>query len=77
MKTYLCISGDSLDQARRYPTKTAAIGAYKAIADEITNYGNQAPEATLHYARNRQQLQEYPDLALSLGPRGGVQFHPT
>jgi hypothetical protein len=72
MKTYLRIGNDTLEQAKRYPTKKAAMAAYAAIARELDRYG-QTVEATLHYARNEDELAEYPDYILFLSDSGAIR----
>ena len=72
MKTYLRLGADTLDQARRYKSKAAAIAAYAETARELARYG-QAIDASLHYARSRDALHEYPDVTLGLSPRGAVR----
>jgi hypothetical protein len=72
MKTYLRIGNDTLEQAKRYPTKKAAIAAYARTARELAQYG-QTIEATLHYARNANELAEYPDYILFLSDNGAIR----
>ena len=72
MKTYLRLGNDTLEQAKRYRTKKAAIAAYAATARELARYG-QSIEATLHYARNAEELAEYPDYTLFLSARGAIR----
>lgn len=76
MKTYLRIDNDTLEEAKRYPSMRAAIDAYAETARELDQYGQRC-EASLHFARNREELQEYPDRVLSLGPRGGIRVDRT
>lgn len=73
MKTgaWLRLGDDCLDDARRYPSRTAAVVAFREIAQELWRYG-QRIEATVHLAATRGELAEYPDWVLSVGPRGGV-----
>jgi hypothetical protein len=73
MKTYLRIGSDYLDDAKRYRSKKAAIAEFKHVASELARY-EQRIDASLHYARNYDELHEYPDFVLSLGPRGGVKI---
>jgi hypothetical protein len=73
----LCFAGDSLDESRTYRTKCAALDAFKETAQELALIG-QPIEATVHakthYDWNDNDcVCEYPDFALSLGPRGGVR----
>ena len=69
---YLRLGSDDLDQARRYLTRSDAVAAYAYAARELAEYG-QALDASVHLAPSRAELAEYPDLVLSLGPRGGVR----
>lgn len=76
MKTYLRLGADTLDEARRYPSKAAAIAAYAETARELARYG-QPIEASLHYAEKRDTLAEYPDFILYLTARGAVRCERT
>jgi hypothetical protein len=76
MKTYRRIDADTLDDAKLYPSMRAAIEAYAETARELDRYGQKC-EASLHFARNREELQEYPDRVLSLGPKGGIKVERT
>ena len=69
---FLRLGSDDLDQARRYRTRAAAVAAYGHAARELAEYG-QDLDASVHLAPTRAELVEYPDLVLSLGPRGGVR----
>lgn len=71
-KFFLRLGDDSLDRAIAYPSRAAAIAAFRAVAVELAQYG-QAIEATVHIAPTREAVDEYPDFVLSLGPRGGVR----
>ncbi len=70
-KCYLVLT--SLDRAVEYPSQTAAIRAFRYTADELFKYG-QRIEATLHFANSREELVEYPDYTLALGPNGGLKM---
>lgn len=72
---FLRMGGDYLDDAKPYATKQAAIEAYAETARELARYG-QTTEASIHVAESFDDLQEYPDFALSLGKRGGVKIEP-
>jgi hypothetical protein len=74
MKTryYLRLGADGLDQARPYRTRAAAVAAYGYDARDLAEYGQQL-DASIHLAPTRAELVEYPDLVLSLGPRGGIR----
>ena len=69
---FLRMGSDDLDQARRYRTRADAVAAYGYAARELAEYG-QDLDASVHLAPTRAELVEYPDLVLSLGPRGGVR----
>ena len=72
MTCFLRVGNDYLEDAERHATKADAIAAFAETARELARY-DQRIEATLHYAANRDELQEYPDFVLSLGPRGGIR----
>ena len=69
---FLRMGSDDLDQARRYRTRADAVAAYGYAARELAEYG-QDLDASIHLAPTRAELVEYPDLVLSLGPRGGIR----
>lgn len=69
---FLRLGSDYLEEALVYQTKGAAIRKYQRVAQELERYG-QSLEASLHRAPNRAALNEYPELVLSLGPRGGAR----
>lgn len=68
---FLRIDNDSLDDARPFNTLRGAKFRFRTVASELAQYGQDCV-ATVHYARRRSELQEYPDYVLELGPRGGV-----
>ncbi len=74
MKTryFLRLGSDELELARPYRTRADALAAFLADARELARYG-QDLAATVHLAPSRAELAEYPDLVLSLGPRGGLR----
>jgi hypothetical protein len=71
-KSFLRLGDDSLNRAIAYRSRAAAVAAYRAVAVELDRYG-QSIEATIHLAPDRAAVDEYPDFALALGPRGGVR----
>lgn len=75
-KYYLRMGMDTLDEAVGYWTKSAAVAAYRDVAEELDQYG-QVIDGTIHMAPTRYEIAEYPDFALSLGPRGGVRVERT
>ena len=76
MKTYLRIGDDTIFDAKRYHSKAIAIQRFQVVAFELDRIG-QKIEGSLHYARNKDELHEYPDFVLKLGPRGGVVCERT
>lgn len=69
---FLRFSTDTDDRLLRYSSKQSALDAFFDVAEELDRYG-QPIEASLHRAPSRDQVAEYPDYVLSLGPRGGVR----
>lgn len=72
MKTFLRVDNDFLTEAKPYPSKACAIDAFREIANELARYGQECT-ASLHIAESKEELAEYPDFVLSLGPRGGLR----
>ncbi len=68
---FLRVDNDSLDDARPFNTLRGAKARFRHIASELARY-DQDCVATVHYARRRDELNEYPEYILELGPRGGV-----
>jgi hypothetical protein len=75
-KYYLHLHGDSLDEAEMHRTKGDAVASYEETARSLDRYG-QRLEGSVHKAPSRREIVEYPDFALSLGPRGGVRCMRT
>lgn len=73
MKCFLRVGNDYLEDSVKCPSITYAMAEFKAINDEITSYGNQAIEASIHVGDSIGDIQEYPDFILTYGPRGGVK----
>ena len=71
---WVCLGTDHISDPhiRAFETKAGAIFHYRCVAEELAQYG-QSIEATIHMAQHRDELVEYPDYVLSLGPRGGVR----
>lgn len=76
MTYFLRYQGDFLEEAEPYRTKAEAISAFRATAEELARY-DQRIEATIHIASSEDDLQEYPDFVVTLGPRGGVRVTTT
>jgi hypothetical protein len=72
MKTYLRLGADNLVVAQSYQSKAEAIKAYAKTARDLARFG-QCIEASLHYAKNTDELNEYPDFILSIGPCDGIR----
>lgn len=72
MKVFLRIGDDYLEDSVPCFSKAAAIDRFRDVAEELARFGQEI-EASLHYARSPEELAEYPDCVLSLGPRGGVR----
>lgn len=75
-KAFLRMGSDYLEDAEPYKNKKAAIEAYREVAQDLANYGQDC-EGSIHFAQSKDDLHEYPDFVLSLGPRGGVRVGTT
>lgn len=69
---FLRLGSDYLEDAAAYRRKSSAVAVFAESARELARYG-QRLEASIHVADTRDELAEYPDFVLSLGPRGGVR----
>jgi hypothetical protein len=69
---FLRIGSDYLEEAAAYRRKSSAVAVFAEQARELARY-DQRLEASIHIADSRDELAEYPDFVLSLGPRGGVR----
>jgi hypothetical protein len=72
---FLCFAG-IYPEYERHATKKDACAAFMETALELDRYG-QKIEASLHVAPNRNEIAEYPDYVLALGPRGGLKIETT
>lgn len=70
---FLRIDNDYLEDAKAFKTKQGAIACYTETAQELYRYG-QSCSATIHLAPSKDEVDEYPDFILTIGPRGGVQI---
>lgn len=70
-RAYLRLGDDDLGRAEPYPTKREAIAVFVGTARALAAW-DQRITGSLHFAATRDELDEYPDFILSLGPRGGV-----
>jgi len=73
MKNYwfLRIGMDAVEEALRFANKRDAVAEYRRVANELAQYG-QAIDASLHIARYKHLVVEYPDFVLSLNENGKV-----
>lgn len=69
---FLRIGDDYLDEAQAFRLKGDAVAEFAEVARDLDRF-EQRIEASIHIACNRDELAEYPDFVLSLGPRGGVR----
>ena len=76
MKCYLRIGNDYLEDAIPCATIKDAVLVYQDTAQELARY-DQRIEASIHIAPTLEEVGEYPDYVLSLGPRGGVAKERT
>lgn len=72
MKCFLRIGNDTLEDAVFCRSIKYAEDEFRAVAEEFVRFGNVPPSATIHIANTRDEVVEYPDFFLELGPRGGV-----
>lgn len=72
MNCYLRLGDDYLSAAKRFRSIAAARAHYLGIARSLVRHG-QRIDATVHIAPSRDEVAEYPDLVLSIGPRGGLR----
>lgn len=59
------------EKPERHASLKDAKEAFLEVASDLARYG-QSIEASVHIAATRYEIAEYPDYALSLGPRGGL-----
>jgi hypothetical protein len=69
---FLRLAMDYLEDAKKYQTKSGAVGAFRRAAKELYVY-DQRLEGAIHIAPDRESLAEYPDWVLSVGPKGGIR----
>ena len=76
MRYYLTLGAplDGLDSAPWFYTRQDAVSAFCDYAREGMRTGlDEHPTGAIHAAPSRDELDEYPDWILSIGPRGGVR----
>ena len=66
------MANDYLEDAEKCSSIAGAVRAFEHAARELAGYGQEI-EASIHIAKIRGEVVEYPDYVLSLGPRGGVR----
>jgi hypothetical protein len=69
---YLRIGNDSIGAVTRCESIRAACEEFRGIAEGLARFGQEI-DASVHIAPTRDEVAEYPDLVLSLGPRGGLR----
>lgn len=67
---------DYLEDARKFRSIGEAKDAYLRSACELAGYG-QRHEASIHIAKTMEEVVEYPDYVLALGPNGGLKCERT
>ncbi|WP_396329416.1 hypothetical protein [Burkholderia anthina] len=73
MAYFLRMGGDYLDDAVKHTTKADAIASFRQTNEELDRFGNTPLDGSIHVASSKDDLAEYPDFVLSMGPRGGVR----
>jgi hypothetical protein len=73
---YLRMGNDYLEDATRFRSIGAAADHFHWHAQQLARY-DQRIEASIHIADNMDEVVEYPDLVLKLGPRGGLRKERT
>lgn len=76
MICFLRLGNDYLSQAIKYPSVRAAIEAFAEDARSLARYG-QRLEASIHFGRLIDEIDEYPDRLLWLTDRGVVRVERT
>lgn len=69
MAYFLAYPRDYASDFEEYPTKKAALAAFRKTGRELARVG-QYSEAVLYKADTRSEVRDYPDFVLSYGPRG-------
>ena len=69
---YLRFGAEYLEDAERYASIARAVKAYRRYAKAALSHGSTPDDASIHIAAAHEELQEYPDWMLSVGPRGGL-----
>lgn len=69
---FLQFQSGTPEKPERHASLKDAKAAFLEVATELAQHG-QSIVATVHIAPTRYEIAEYPDYALSLGPRGGVR----
>ena len=72
MNCFLRMGEDHLNCAMEFFTIGDAKHAFLETARDLDRY-DQRIEASIHIADSVEELSEYPDYVLSLGPRGGLK----
>ena len=70
---FLRIDNDHLEDSTAFQSRQGAVRRFLIVARELARYGQEC-SASIHVAKNKDALNEYPDWVLALGPRGGAQI---
>lgn len=73
---FLVFGNEYLDDAKKFHSIAAAKEEYLSVARQLDRYG-QRIDGRVHIARTRDEVVEYPDYVLSLGPHGGLKVERT
>lgn len=69
---FLVFGNEYLVEAKKFHSIAAAKEEYLSVARELDRYG-QRIGGSIHIAQTRDDVVEYPDYVLSLGPHGGFK----
>ena len=72
MNCYLQYAGEYPDQAIRCHSISRAVAHFTETAHELYRF-EQRITASIHIAESRDEIAEYPDYVLSVGPNGGIR----
>ncbi|HDR9280180.1 TPA: hypothetical protein QDB45_001702 [Burkholderia vietnamiensis] len=73
MAYFLRMGGDYLEDAVKHTTKADAIASFRQTNEELDRFGNTPLDGSIHIADSKDDLAEYPDYVLAMGPRGGIR----
>ena len=76
MICFLRSGSDYLEDSVKYSSIADAVEAYRHEATSLARF-EQVHEATIHIAKTFDEVVEYPDMVLTLTPRGAVKIERT